>query len=441
MSLSAAEQYLLELVNRARLDPAAEAARLGIPLNEGGAVIAAGVRQAVAPNTMLERAAEGHAAWMLANNTFSHAGQGGSDKNDRAAVQGFYGPLGENLSLLDQRFGSGETMINAHHLNFWDSASHRATLLNEDRREVGISVDGGSYGRAQASIGSELFGTDQAVFVTGVVYADRNGNSAYNMGEGVHGVRFASGRAADVSEAAGGYGLAVAAGAATRVDVTVGRQQVAIEVDTRAGNVKIDVVGAARLDIAGSFDLVSGEMAVRMLGAGSYSAAGSDVGDAINGNRGANRIVGDGGWDTLGGGDGHDTIAGGFGNDRISGGGGNDRIFGDQGHDQLNGDVGDDRIAGGYGNDRLAGGRGADHFIFGRGGGRDVIVDLSAREGDRVLLDDAMWRGVKSAQQIVADHARIGPDGFVVLDFGAAGVIELRGILSSNGLAALIDII
>ena len=32
---TAFEQYFLELVNRARLDPAAEAARLGIGLNDG----------------------------------------------------------------------------------------------------------------------------------------------------------------------------------------------------------------------------------------------------------------------------------------------------------------------------------------------------------------------------------------------------------------------
>ena len=35
MTLSAAEQYLLELINRARLNPAAEAARYGIDLNAG----------------------------------------------------------------------------------------------------------------------------------------------------------------------------------------------------------------------------------------------------------------------------------------------------------------------------------------------------------------------------------------------------------------------
>ena len=35
MALTAAEQYLLELINRARLDPQAEADRYGVGLNSG----------------------------------------------------------------------------------------------------------------------------------------------------------------------------------------------------------------------------------------------------------------------------------------------------------------------------------------------------------------------------------------------------------------------
>lgn len=35
MTISAAEQLLIELINRARLDPLAEAQRLGIDLNAG----------------------------------------------------------------------------------------------------------------------------------------------------------------------------------------------------------------------------------------------------------------------------------------------------------------------------------------------------------------------------------------------------------------------
>jgi Ca2+-binding RTX toxin-like protein len=441
MALTAAEQYLLELANRARLDPSAEAARTGIALSEDGARITSDVRAVVAPNALLERAAAGHASWMFSTDTFSHGGQGGSTKNDRAAAAGYYGALGENLSLLGSHVGSGEAMVRAHHIQLWDSASHRTTMLNAERREVGIDLSDGAWGGQSATIASQLFGTDRAHFVTGVVYGDRDRDNFYSMGEGQSGVRFASGRAADTSEGAGGYAIAVGTNAATEVAITLGRTVHQLSVDTRPGNVKIDVVNGARLDISGSFDLETGGLSVRMLGAGAISGRGSDVGDVINGNRAGNRLWGEGGWDQVSGGAGNDAVSGGDGNDRLWGSDGNDRLSGDRGNDTLNGGDGNDSLAGGYGTDWLTGAAGADRFQFGPGLGRDIVTDLSGRAGDRIVLDDALWRGVKSAAEIVADHARVAPAGFVVLDFGSAGVIELRAIGSTAGLAQLIDII
>jgi Ca2+-binding RTX toxin-like protein len=440
MGLTASEQYLLELLNRARLDPSAEAARLGIGLTSGEADLRPGFRQPVAPNVLLERAATDHVSWMFATDTFSHTGAGGSSKNDRAGDAGYYGALGENLSLLGTHVGTGASMVNAHHRALWDSASHRTAMLNGDRREVGIEIGSGMYGRQSATIATELLGTDRAYYVTGVVYADRDGNGFYGMGEGQSGVRFASGRAADTSEAAGGYGLAVARGDETGVQITVGRKTHELTVDTSAGNVKIDVVNGKRLDISGSFDLETGAE-VRMLGSAAISGSGSGAGDAITGNRAGNRIDGEGGFDRLTGGDGNDRITGGGGNDRQWGGDGNDRLAGERGDDTLDGGTGNDTLAGGQGDDWLKGGAGADHFQFAPGAGRDRVDDLSVRGGDRIVLDDAMWRGNKSAAEVVQDHARVGQGGFVLLDFGAAGVIELRGVTSTAGLAQAIEII
>jgi Ca2+-binding RTX toxin-like protein len=323
----------------------------------------------------------------------------------------------------------------------WESGSHREALLNGERREVGLDIGSGMYGRQSATIATELLGTDRAYYVTGVVYADRNGNGFYGIGEGQSGVRFASGRAADTSEGAGGYGVAVGAEAETAVRITIGRSIHELTVDTRAGNVKIDVVNGARLDIAGSFDLETGGLAVRMLGAGAMNGSGSDTGDVINGNRAGNRIWGEGGWDKLSGGQGNDVVSGGDGNDRLWGSDGNDRLLGNRGNDRLYGGTGNDGLAGGFGNDVLTGDAGSDRFVFDRGGGRDVVTDFARREGDRIVLDDAMWTGRRSAADVVDDFARITSQGHVVLDFGAAGVIELRGVTSMAGLAAQIDII
>lgn len=443
MALTAAEQYLLELVNRARLDPPAEAARHGIPLTAGGAEVTGVAKQALAPNAALERAAEKHAQWMFRADTFSHTGAGRSTDNDRAEAEGFVGRMGENLSLrgLGGLPTSATSQVDIHHAALWASDVHRQGMMRDWHREVGISIDQGTFRGQKAQIASELFGSTAQVFVTGVVYDDRDGNNFYTIGEGLAGVRIASGDAAGMSAPAGGYGIGVARGAAVPVDVTIGADIHRLAVDTRPGNVKIDVVNGARLDVSGSFDLETGGLVVRMLGAAGIAGTGSAAGDVIAGNRGDNRLSGEGGWDRLWGGQGADRLSGGDGRDRLWGDEGNDRLAGGRGNDTLDGGEGDDTLTGGLGADWLTGAAGADRFVFGRGIGHDIVADLSGREGDRIVLDDALWRGVKTAEEIVADHARMTAEGFVVLDFGAGGTIELRGITSTAGLAALIEII
>ncbi len=61
-ALTVYEQLLLELVNRARLDPAGEAARYGIALNNGLAAgsLTATTKQALAPNELLVNSARAH---------------------------------------------------------------------------------------------------------------------------------------------------------------------------------------------------------------------------------------------------------------------------------------------------------------------------------------------------------------------------------------------
>src|SRR5262245_47699805 len=99
--LSPGEQYLLELVNRARLDPAGEAARYGIDLNEGLApgTISSTPKQPVAANSSLYNAIRGHLIDMQTHSFFSHTGSNGSTPQSRMATQGYGGTVGENLAL------------------------------------------------------------------------------------------------------------------------------------------------------------------------------------------------------------------------------------------------------------------------------------------------------------------------------------------------------
>src|SRR5213082_3283362 len=80
------EQYMVELINRARANPSAEAARLGVDLTVGlrnGEVITTDPKQPLAINFNLTDAARSQAAWLVANNTFGHSGPGGNSPYDR----------------------------------------------------------------------------------------------------------------------------------------------------------------------------------------------------------------------------------------------------------------------------------------------------------------------------------------------------------------------
>lgn len=101
MALSAAEQYMLELINRMRLDPGAEAARLGVSLNFDlpNGTIANYARQVLAPNALLERAAEGQSVWLLQTGEWTHDGANNSQPWDRVVATGYKASsVGENLS-------------------------------------------------------------------------------------------------------------------------------------------------------------------------------------------------------------------------------------------------------------------------------------------------------------------------------------------------------
>ena len=103
MALSDVEQYLLELMNRARLDPVGEAARMGIDLNAGLAAgqISAASKQVLAPNAILESVAVNHSQWMLSTDQFSHTGVNGTSPDQRIKAAGYiYQNCGENLALV-----------------------------------------------------------------------------------------------------------------------------------------------------------------------------------------------------------------------------------------------------------------------------------------------------------------------------------------------------
>lgn len=128
------------------------------------------------------------------------------------------------------------------------------------------------------------------------------------------------------------------------------------------------------------------------------------------------------------------------GNDTIVGSAVNNVLRGNGGNDVLNGLDGHDLIDGGTGNDVLVGSSGADSFVFRAGHQSDRIADFSLAEGDRLLLDDTLWAGTLTAEQVVSSFSNV-ISGHLVFSFGGGDVLRLDDLSSSVGLDMYITII
>lgn len=217
MTISAAEQYLIELINRARLDPLSEAARYNLALNAdlSAGTISTDPLQVLAINDLLSDAADDYSRWMLETNVFSHTGIGNSSPGARMADAGYvfegYWSWSENLAWTGTT-GKLDLVaaIDAHHEGLYRSAGHRSNTFDQEVREIGIAqiagtyeVDGTTY---NSSMLTEQFAVSgNSVFVTGVAYSDSDANDFYSVGEGLGGIQFSSRGAAETTAAAGGY--------------------------------------------------------------------------------------------------------------------------------------------------------------------------------------------------------------------------------------------
>ncbi|MGB4828782.1 MAG: CAP domain-containing protein [Paracoccaceae bacterium] len=451
MTLSAEEQYLLELINRARLNPLAEATRYGIDLN---ASLAAGTltgesRQVLAPNALLETAATSHSQWMLATDTFSHTGAGGSMPWDRAAAAGYsYSTCGENIAWSGTSASnfSVEAAIEGHHEGLFRSSGHRVNMLNDSYREVGLSRESGIFAASgsnwNASMLTELFGRSGAShFLTGVAYNDTDGDRFYSIGEGQGGIRFAAVGAAGLTAATGGYALALGSGTTTAVSGRTANGTVfGLYVDMSQGNVKLDLVGGVEFLTSGSLILRTGIQKATALGLDDLSLIGSNFNNTLIGNAGDNQLKGLGGHDRLYGMNGDDILFGHDGNDTLAGGNGNDKLLGGTGADILTGDAGSDWLRGDAGNDTVSGGAGADRFIFLNDLGADHVTDFSLADHDRLWVDDALWAGqTLSDAQVIASYAHVTAEG-LLFDFGGGRSFLLEGLTTTTGLAAVLDV-
>jgi len=407
--MTAAEQYMLELINRARLDPLAEAARYGIDLNQGLApgTITASAKQVLAPNAALDQAAEAHSQWMLNTDIFSHTGVGNSTAGDRMMAAGYVftgtWSWAENLHWYGTTGALNlEAVIGLQHQGLFESASHRVNIFAPQMREIGIAQVGGqftsggiTYNASMVTQNFALSGT--TVFVTGVAYTDRNADAFYGIGEGLGGITVTAAGSASTTAAAGGYSVGVAASSAVTVNVAQGATALAtLMLDMSAGNGKLDVVstgaGGWSLALSTSATLISGIPNATLLGVANLNLTGNSAANILTGNKGNN------------------VIDGGAGFDRITGGAGNDVLIGGTTLDLLNGGAGADSFIYVSTNDSVAG-RGRSDLIQGFEHGIDHI-DLSAIDGDPFVAGNQAF-------------SYIGAAGFSGLGAASAGQMRL----------------
>lgn len=275
-----AEQQYLELINRARANPAAEGARLAASTDPEivAAIAGFGVDLALfeaqmkalpalpplAFNEKLLAAARAHSQDMLAHAYQDHIGTDGSSTSDRISASGYdWSAYGENIFSYARSVSYGHAAFEID----WGGTpasggmqvppGHRDNIHSPLFREIGVGVIDGTNGEVGPQIVTQDFAAPLLVaqpLLTGVVYADANGNGFYDPGEGVGGVTISVAGASSyaISAASGGYAVPLPNDGTYGVTFSGGGEpEVENVVVVASGqNVKLDDVRAAVLPSA-----------------------------------------------------------------------------------------------------------------------------------------------------------------------------------------------
>lgn len=263
--LSAEEQLVVELVNRARMDPAREVARLQEPLASG---IPSTPAEPLAVTRELSAAARGHSQDMDNRDFFAHTNPDGVTASARAVAAGHGSTfVGENIGWI----GSSNTGFDsqaraeAHHQNLWNSDGHQRNLMFADWTEIGVGYDYGDYRNlAGSTFVTQMFGDRGRTYLTGVVIADRDADAFYDIGEGMGGVSITASNAtssfATQTWGSGGYTLQLPPGTYdVRFEGGGLSQPVLRQVTIGTRNVKLDVVADGALTLSDVPEGTAGE--------------------------------------------------------------------------------------------------------------------------------------------------------------------------------------
>lgn len=262
---TAREILMLELVNRARFDPTAEAASYGIGLNDPApddssntppsVTLTPTQKQPLAFNLQLMNSSRLHSQWMINQNIFSHYNSPDGSPDDafspwvRITNAGYsYSTAAENISWSGSTGSINLTsQISSQHRGLFLSVGHRVNILKSDLRELGIGQIAGPFTNGatyNASMITQNFGTPigSPNFLTGVVYNDNNSNNIYDVGEGINAVTIFIDGASYTAFSAGAYSIPLINGTYDVIIAGVGLPEVIQTSVTFNGiNKKLDV--------------------------------------------------------------------------------------------------------------------------------------------------------------------------------------------------------
>jgi len=278
-SWTSEEVYLVELVNRARSDPSAEAARTGVDLtadltpDELANLVPS---EPLALHPALTLAARQHSQDMSDRNFFDHQNPDGDRAQQRAEDNGYDGSAGENIA-------AGYDTIHQAHVEWLKSVGHRKNVLSLWSNfsdtfhydEIGVGFFFPGFGVSDYhTYYTQVFGFSgrpQRTYILGVVYDDGDGDDFYSVGEGRAEVRVDVTNAdtgtfvgSYLTDEAGNYQIEVPGGSyvVTFVNTLTGLgKQLVVQVE-RNSNHKVDATGDELVDAVSASDNLAGMGAV-----------------------------------------------------------------------------------------------------------------------------------------------------------------------------------
>lgn len=270
------EQLMLEMINRARANPAEEGARLMdtedsevqsaysyFKINKVATKAAFNAypqRPPLVFHPMLLDASRGHSRDMDANNFQGHTSSNGKSLSTRYADVGYasQGMFGENVAAYSESVWYGHCGLNVD----WGEENqqvlgHRSNIMNFNSSvftEIGIGIVINNRGLSQNWVGplviTQNFGIRAVRYITGVVYVDKNNNGFYDIGEGLPGVKVMPSRGTyfATTSSSGGYAIPFTGPGSVTLTASEGglSESITRTANFDGSNLKVDLIPASQ---------------------------------------------------------------------------------------------------------------------------------------------------------------------------------------------------